>query len=106
MHEATGGPTGCTVFERQLDLHETEPRTVRVDRHGGLPPEAWCEWQNRPHDVGVQRSLAGDRGVRLETGRPLDRPAREPERDAEAAADSLCERRHREVGLVALERLD
>src|SRR3954451_25243008 len=105
MHEATDGAARCAVLERQVHLAQPEAGAVRGDCHCRLLPAAGRVWQDRGHDLGPERTLAGDRRGRLEAGGALDGPAREAEGDAEAAADAARERGHGEVALVALERL-
>src|SRR3954466_6137475 len=105
MHEAAERAARGAVLERQLHLDQPEARAMGVDRHSGLHPESSREWHDSRNYRGLEGALARDRCGGLEPGRPPDRPAREAERRTETAAQAPGEGGHREVALVALERL-
>src|SRR6188768_1814412 len=105
MEEAGQVPAGGAVLEVQLVLAQAVAGADGVDGHPDLHPVALGEGKDRAQGFGAERPLAGDRRPRLEAAEMPDRPAGEPEREAEAAADPTAEGGHREVALVPLDGL-
>ena len=94
------------MLELELDLGQRQTGAVGVHRHADLHSEAWRERRDRRRRPRRERALTRDRGGRAKPGEVRDRPAGEPERQPEAAADATGERRDREVRAVRREGLD
>src|SRR5215213_9904169 len=101
MEEAAEVSAGGAVLQVELVLAQAEPGADGVDRHPDLHPVALGERKDGPQRLGAESPLAGDRRLRLEAAEAPDRPAGEPEREAEAAAGPAAEAGHRKVALVA-----
>src|SRR5215218_8823576 len=104
MEEAAEVSAGGAVLQVELVLAQAVAAADGIDGHPDLHPIALREREDRPQRLCPERPLAGDRRLRLEAAEPPDRPAGEPEREAEAAADPPAEGRHREVALPSLHR--
>ena len=100
------GATGRPVREVELVLAQGVAGADRIDSHPHLHPVAVRERQRRPQHLGSHRPLSRDRRRRLEPAAAADRPAGEPERNAEAPSEPAAEGGDGEVALAALDRVD
>lgn len=93
------------VGEIQLDLQHAMPCAYRVDGHRDLHAEAVSERQHVFECSPSQRALPGDGRMRGQPAAPTNCPAREREREPEAAADARGKDSNRHIGISAGDRV-